>query len=137
MGCWVDRLQGLGPVAQFEMQMGTRSGTGHAHGTELGSLLNPLSFANKRLLQMGVEGFNAFSVVEQHGVAIATHRLHQRHAASLGRQHRGARGGRQIHARMHAPGGLGFGVAPTPGIHGIGPLAQGIGQLERRIGLGQ
>jgi hypothetical protein len=85
MGRGIDRLQGLGPVAQFKMQMGTCGRTGRAHGTELGSLPNPIPFANKRLLQMGVKGFNAFAVVEKHGVAIATHRLHKQHPASLGR----------------------------------------------------
>ena len=67
------------------MQMGTCSRTGHADRTELHSLLNPIPFANERLLQMGVKGFNPFAVVEQHGVAIATQRLHQQHTTSLGR----------------------------------------------------
>jgi hypothetical protein len=91
MGRWVERLQGLTSLAQLKVQVGTCGGSCHAHSTKLGCLLNPIPFANKRLLQMGVKSFNTFAVVNQHGHAVATDRLHQQHPASQSGQHWSAR----------------------------------------------
>ena len=135
MGGGIEGQKTGAPAAQLKVQVGATGRARHAHRPQYLPLVEPLALRHAGAEQVGVEGLPALTMVEQHGGAITTDRLHQQHPAGAGSEHRRALLGGQIHPGVHAPGAPALGIAPAPGVHAGGEALEGIGQGRRPGGL--
>ena len=135
MGGGIEGQKTGAPAAQLKVQVGATGRARHAHRPQHLPLVEPLARRHAGAEQVGVEGLPTRTMVEQHGGAITTDRLHQQHPAGTGSEHRRALVGGQIHPGVHAPGAPALGIAPAPGVHAGGEALEGIGQGRRPGGL--